>query len=166
MNDIQHTKAEMLVRTLNPGAALHATHEGGYIRFEERDGSHLLRTMLIRPSTGESITDVKNELTAICAAYGVDLWSGNTKEKTPSATDAKRKAGRHGSAALFQAAKDADWMQVVYNQGPPCFHLEDGRFCLRAERWDGHKTFGDSGPVHDFVSLENLLRSASGEHTA
>jgi len=67
---------------------------------------------------------------------------------------------RSGSASLFQAAKDADWMQVVLNQGPPCFHLEDGRFCLRADRWDGHKTIGGSGPIHNFISLESLLRSA------
>lgn len=59
---------------------------------------------------------------------------------------------------LLKAAKDADWMQVVLNQGPPCFHLEGARFCLRAERWDGHKTIGGSGPIHEFVSLEDLLR--------
>ena len=68
-------------------------------------------------------------------------------------------AAAHGSASLLQAAKDADWMQVVYNQGPPCFHLEDDRFCLRAERWDGHKTIGGSDPIHEYVSLEALLRS-------
>jgi hypothetical protein len=65
--------------------------------------------------------------------------------------------------ALLKAAKDADWMQVVYNQGPPCFHLEHGRFCLRAERWDGHKTFGDSEPIHEYVSLEALLRSLTAK---
>jgi hypothetical protein len=60
---------------------------------------------------------------------------------------------------LLNAAKNADWMQVVYNQGPPCFHLEDGRFCLRAERWDGHKTIGGSGPLHEYVSLVDLIAS-------
>lgn len=58
-------------------------------------------------------------------------------------------------SAHFNAAKDADWRQVVLNGGPPCFHLEDGCFCLRAERWEGHKT------IHQFVSLESLLRSVA-----
>jgi hypothetical protein len=58
--------------------------------------------------------------------------------------------------ALLHAAKTADWGQVVANGGPPCFHLcEDGRFCLRAKRWEGHKATGWS--VHKFVSLEQLL---------
>jgi len=36
--------------------------------------------------------------------------------------------------ALREAAERADWMQVVLNQGPPCFCVEDnGHFCLRAE---------------------------------
>jgi len=61
---------------------------------------------------------------------------------------------------LLNAAKTADWMQVVYNQGPPCFHLENGRFCLRAERWDGHRKL-DKGDIliHEFVSLEKLIIS-------
>jgi hypothetical protein len=50
-----------------------------------------------------------------------------------------------------EAARLADWGQVASNGGPPCFHLEGGRFCLRAERWDGH------GPVHVFISLADLL---------
>src|SRR5690349_8357549 len=54
---------------------------------------------------------------------------------------------------LLQAATIADWGQVVANGGPPCFHIEDGRFCLRAERWDGHRAIG----FHSFVSLRQLL---------
>lgn len=55
-------------------------------------------------------------------------------------------------------------MQVVYNQGPPCFHLEGHRFCLRAERWDGHhKEMDGSGPMHEFVSLEDLLKSIANK---
>jgi hypothetical protein len=56
------------------------------------------------------------------------------------------------------AAYRADWMQVVLNQGPPCFYLGDepDRFCLRAERWDGH-TDKDKYPEHRFVSLAALL---------
>lgn len=54
---------------------------------------------------------------------------------------------------LVEAAKHVDWVQVVYNKGPPCFHLEPerGRFCLRAQRWDGHST------DHVFVPLDELL---------
>lgn len=62
---------------------------------------------------------------------------------------------------LVAAAKQADWMQVVLNQGPPCFHLQsDGRFCLRAQRWVGHNLPDDEWPSHTFVSLESLLFSA------
>ncbi len=61
-------------------------------------------------------------------------------------------------AGLFGAARDADWQQVVLNGGPPCFHLEDGRFCLRAERWDGHRRIGGSIAIHKFVSLADLVR--------
>lgn len=57
--------------------------------------------------------------------------------------------------ALIKAAKHADWMQVVLNQGPPCFHLEDDKFCLRAQRWAGHGK-ADSD-IHAFVSLADLL---------
>lgn len=53
---------------------------------------------------------------------------------------------------LFRACASADWQQVALNGGPPCFHLEGERFCLRAERWDGH------GIDHQFVSLGDLLR--------
>lgn len=56
------------------------------------------------------------------------------------------------------AAINVDWGQVVMNGGPPCFHVSDGRFCLRAERWDGH------GLQHRFVSLLDMLsRAASPE---
>jgi hypothetical protein len=58
---------------------------------------------------------------------------------------------------LLQAAERADWGQVVANGGPPCFHLDDdGSFCLRAERWQGH-TQRDRWPEHRFVSLRALL---------
>lgn len=60
---------------------------------------------------------------------------------------------------IAMAAKKADWMQIIFNGGPPCFHLEDSRFCFRAERWDGHKAIAGSEAVHEFVSLEALLRT-------
>lgn len=62
---------------------------------------------------------------------------------------------------LLAAAKNANWVQVVANGGPPCFHVEDGRFCFRAKRWDGHR-WGQSGG-HSFVSLEDLLRSVTNK---
>lgn len=63
---------------------------------------------------------------------------------------------------LIAAAEKADWMQVVLNEGPPCFHLEKitGLFCLRAQRWAGH-TEKDEWPEHRFVSLADLLREAA-----
>lgn len=68
-------------------------------------------------------------------------------------------AQQQNSAYLLKAAKDADWAQVVHNQGPPCFHLAGERFCFRAERWGGHETFEGSPLYHEYVSLESLLRS-------
>jgi hypothetical protein len=61
--------------------------------------------------------------------------------------------------ALLHAAEHADWGQVVANGGPPCFHIcEDGLFCLRAKRWEGHAPW--TGSVgHDFVSLAQMLAS-------
>lgn len=55
------------------------------------------------------------------------------------------------------AAQNADWVQVVLNGGPPCFHLDNGRFCLRAERWDGHYTDKIGPAIHKFVTLKDLL---------
>jgi len=64
--------------------------------------------------------------------------------------------GREGE--LIKAAENMDWQQVVGNGGPPCFRLcEDGNFCGRAQRWDGHRR-GDS-PNHEFLSLADLLRA-------
>lgn len=62
---------------------------------------------------------------------------------------------------LIEAARRADWIQVVLNQGPPCFHFEpdSGKFCLRAERWAGHHIDGDPG--HAYVPLHNLLADLS-----
>lgn len=64
----------------------------------------------------------------------------------------------------IEAARNMDWMQVVLNGGPPCFHIcDDGHFCGRAEAWDGHKTFSEKEPaLHEFVSLAALL--SNNEH--
>jgi hypothetical protein len=58
------------------------------------------------------------------------------------------------------AAENADWYQVVMNQGPPCFHLESPeRFCLRAKRWAGH------GDIHNYISLADLLEKVAAERS-
>ncbi len=72
-------------------------------------------------------------------------------------------AAAHGEArvALREAAKNADWQQVVLNGGPPCFHIDpegiEPRFCLRAKRWAGHDD------MHNFVSLAQLLAALADE---
>ena len=58
------------------------------------------------------------------------------------------------AAEAIIAARNMDWMQVVLNGGPPCFHIEGGRFCGRAQRWQGH---GGPHGFHNFVSLADLL---------
>jgi hypothetical protein len=64
---------------------------------------------------------------------------------------------------LYKAAVNIDWTQVALNGGAaPCFYLqEDGTFCGRAHRWIGHH-FDTNGhkPLHFFVPLHNMLRSA------
>lgn len=53
---------------------------------------------------------------------------------------------------LEDAALHMDWMQVILNGGPPCFHLDDdGTFCGRAKRWPGHDE------LHKFIGLHALL---------
>jgi len=38
--------------------------------------------------------------------------------------------------------------------------MEGGRFCGRAERWDGHdEKYHGKDFHHDFISLETLLKS-------
>lgn len=55
-------------------------------------------------------------------------------------------------SSILKASKNPDWQQVVLNQGPPCFHVEDDkRFCFRAYRWPGHNE------VHKFISFNDLL---------
>lgn len=51
----------------------------------------------------------------------------------------------------LRSIETIDWEQVVLNGGPPCFHVENKRFCLRAMPWQGH------GILHDYVSLQQLF---------
>jgi len=60
---------------------------------------------------------------------------------------------------LIEAARHADWQQVVRNGGPPCFRvMDDGHFCFRAERWCGHGQ--DAQHDHPFVTLAQALATA------
>jgi len=62
---------------------------------------------------------------------------------------------------LKSAAKKMDWMQIVLNGGPPCFHIEpDGRFCGRAERRHDEQA---SAMFHSFEPLERLVQNAIRE---
>lgn len=56
---------------------------------------------------------------------------------------------------LLAAARNADWGRL--EGGTPCFHIEDGRFCFMSEGKYSH------GQNHEFVSLEDLLRSVTGK---
>lgn len=56
-----------------------------------------------------------------------------------------------------EAAQDPDWTQPLLHRGAPCFYVEDGEFCFRADRWAGHPK------VHPFVSLASLLDSVVAE---
>lgn len=63
------------------------------------------------------------------------------------------------------AAEKVDWQQIVLNGGPACFHMDpdrQGKFCLRAERWPGHK---DEDVGHKFVSLADLIDHVSNAAT-
>jgi hypothetical protein len=63
---------------------------------------------------------------------------------------------REQQREIIAAAEQADWQQVVLNGGPPCFHIEDnGRFCLRAQRWDGHDS------MHKFTTLDAAIAHAA-----
>lgn len=74
-----------------------------------------------------------------------------------SAIDRLRRPTLSQGCEALRAAEKMDWVQVVLNGGPPCFHVDadDGRFCGRAERWEGHDD------MHRFVSLSDLLRMLS-----
>lgn len=67
-----------------------------------------------------------------------------------------------GLGVILGAAKGMDWPQVTLNHkyGVPCFHVgDDGFFCGRAKRWDGH------GFDHDFISLADLLLMVVSDET-
>lgn len=62
---------------------------------------------------------------------------------------------------VISAAADMDWQQVVLNGGPPCFYLEEnGTFCGRAYRWEGHADKIDY-PYHPYVPLHLLIHSVT-----
>lgn len=71
-----------------------------------------------------------------------------TDKPEPPAAPAESAPLTH-AAQLIEAAKRIDWVQIGLN-GDGCFHLEDGRFCLRGHRWPGH---GGRNPVHLYEPL-------------
>lgn len=74
----------------------------------------------------------------------------------PKPSAPKGKLPAEAAKDLAKALANIDWQQVVGNGGPPCFFVENGRFCLRAQRWGGH-----SSDFHYYVSLEDLVRAVS-----
>jgi hypothetical protein len=56
------------------------------------------------------------------------------------------------SEEILKASEDVDWNQLMAHNGLPCFHVDKGRFCLRADYWPGHDS------MHKFISLNDLLK--------
>jgi hypothetical protein len=52
---------------------------------------------------------------------------------------------------IIKASEDVDWNQLMGHNGSPCFHVDEGRFCLRADYWPGHDS------MHKFISLHTML---------
>lgn len=98
-----------------------------------------------------------------CAGTDIHTMSNqDAREKlttwwnTRAEYESRRAGGQEAgfAAGVEAAAINMDWQQVVLNGGPPCFHLsEDGRFCGRAQRWDGHED------IHKFIGLDALIES-------
>ena len=61
--------------------------------------------------------------------------------------------------AFSKALTIIDWEQHRLHGGEPCFHLgDDGWFCGRAARWDGHFVLGRD---HAFVPLYEAVQTFS-----
>ncbi len=60
---------------------------------------------------------------------------------------------------IIEACKIIDWGQIASHGGEACFHVEDGKFCLRAHRWPGHEYF------HRPVSLGQLIGGICAENS-
>lgn len=58
----------------------------------------------------------------------------------------------------YAASKNADWGQVICNGGPPCFHLDGSRFCLRAQRWEGH-----GSADHPYTPMDQMMARFSAD---
>jgi hypothetical protein len=55
----------------------------------------------------------------------------------------------HHDVLIEQLRPKIDEVQLRMNGGPYCYHVEQGRYCGRAERWDGH------GYFHDFKGAQS-----------
>jgi hypothetical protein len=91
-----------------------------------------------------------------------DRFAAYEKHVAEYVADAVGLEGHHRLPEEVRLAAEAvDWQTVVFNGGPPCFALEpldQGHFCTRAQRWDGHRP----GGMHAFVSLAALLARVAG----
>ena len=93
-----------------------------------------------------------------CAADNAQFTVGHVARDYARKAVEAALADLPASQELIHAAESADWGQVVANGGPPCFHIEDRRFCLRAERWIGHgKSKQYFSYAHDFVPLKSIV---------
>lgn len=109
----------------------------------------------------DGVSDMRNELAhvrvdrdGIAARLETyrDKWNSASADRDRLA--AENAALRAASEVLLEAARIADWEQVRLNGGPPCFYIEDGRFCLRAHRWMGHDS------MHKFTTLDAAIDAA------
>ena len=77
MTSIQEQRLTDLCRTLQAECTLHASIEGRLVRVEERNGSHIKRTLLIHPANhSERIGTTFRDAGAICKDAGVMLKNG------------------------------------------------------------------------------------------
>lgn len=52
----------------------------------------------------------------------------------------------HHDVLIERLRPKVDEEQLALNGGPYCYHIEQGRYCGRAERWDGHGIFHEFTP--------------------
>ena len=89
---------------------------------------------------------VQHRIQMLKKQHGNDIQQAVEKEREEAAQRLRE---------LVEAALLADWLQVVLNGGPPCFAILEGRFCLRAMRWEGHR----NGSDHSYVTLAEAIRA-------
>lgn len=87
--------------------------------------------------------------------------SAPTPRVSPLATETV--GAREMPSRIIVASMHVDWVQVSLNAQSghsPCFHVEDGKFCLRAHGWAGH------GHAQEFHLYEPLYVAMTRVATA